>query len=232
MFDRNRQWADRDDFEFARRNMVERQIRERGIRDSRVLAAMIAVPRHAFVPGEYLEAAYSDSPLPIGERQTISQPFMVAAMADALSLTGNERVLEIGAGSGYQAAVLSLLAREVIAIETKPKLAARCAERLSLLGYKNVRVVQGDGSVGSPAEQPFDAILVSAAAPSVPQPLLEQMAEGGRLAIPVGDSEYQQVLRITKSGGNFLREKLYACRFVPLTGEHGWSESAQKASRE
>jgi protein-L-isoaspartate(D-aspartate) O-methyltransferase len=206
------QHSQHDEFEFARRQMVERQIRDRDIRDGRVLAAMAAVPRHAFVPPECVEAAYRDGPLPIGDGQTISQPFMVAAMADALSLTGNERVLEIGAGSGYQAAVLSLLAREVIAIETKPRLTQLCRERLARLGFSNVRIQEGDGSVGLSSEAPFDAILVSAAAPRVPEPLIDQLAEGGRLAIPVGNSEYQQVLRITKRGSEIRHEKLYLCR--------------------
>jgi protein-L-isoaspartate(D-aspartate) O-methyltransferase len=152
-------------------------------------------------------------------------------MAAALSLKGDQRVLEIGAGSGYQAAVLSLLAREVIAVETKPRLAQLCCERLARLGFANVRVEEGDGSVGLAEEAPFDAILVSAGAPSVPQPLIDQLAEGGRLAIPVGDSENQQVLRIIKCGREIHREKLYHCRFVPLIGQHGWSGSMQKASR-
>jgi protein-L-isoaspartate(D-aspartate) O-methyltransferase len=225
------QHSQHDGFEFARRQMVDRQIRDRGVRDARVLAAMSAVPRHAFVLPEYLEAAYADRPLPLGEGQTISQPYMVAAMAEALALSGTERVLEIGAGSGYQAAVLSILAREVIAVETKPRLAQLCRERLARLGYSNVRVIEGDGSLGLPAAAPFDAILVSAAAPAVPQPLIDQLAEGGRIAIPVGDSESQQVLRITKRDAEIRRENLYHCRFVPLVGQHGWSESLQEASR-
>jgi protein-L-isoaspartate(D-aspartate) O-methyltransferase len=221
-----------DDSAFLRKDMVERQIRKRGIADLRVLSAMTSVPRHAFVPADRLGSAYADTPLPIGHGQTISQPFMVAAMADALLLPGTERVLEIGAGSGYQSAVLSLLAREVIAIETLPSLAASARERLACLGYSNVRILDGDGSLGWMAEAPYDAILVSAAAPSVPQPLIDQLAEGGRLAVPVGDAENQQVLRITKRRGEILSEKLYRCRFVPLVGEHGWRERAQKVPNE
>jgi len=218
-----------DEFEFLRREMVERQIRHRGIRDERVLSAMLAVPRHAFVPIERFSDSYSDTPLPIGEGQTISQPFMVAAMADALALRSHERVLEIGAGSGYQAAVLSALAQEVIAIESLPGLAATARERLARLGFANVRVIQSDGSVGWLPDAPYDAILVSAAAPSVPQPLIDQLREGGRIVIPVGDAESQQVVRITRHGGQALRDKLYHCRFVPLIGRHGWPEAVQKA---
>ncbi|HKQ85749.1 MAG TPA: protein-L-isoaspartate(D-aspartate) O-methyltransferase [Candidatus Acidoferrales bacterium] len=221
-----------DEFEFLRRNMVERQIRDRGIRDPRVLAAMLAVPRHSFVPIERIADSYADAPLPIGDGQTISQPFMVAAMADSLALLGHESVLEIGAGSGYQAAVLSLLAREVIAIETKPRLAAISRERLAHLGYANVQIIEADGSAGWPANAPYDGIVVSAAAPSVPRPLFDQLAEGGRIVIPVGDSENQQVLRIVKCGGEPVRERLYRCRFVPLVGEHGWPDAIHRAPSE
>jgi len=212
-------------FEDARREMVARQIRDRGIRSERVLAAMQNVLRHLFVPPEYKNSSYADEPLPIGEAQTISQPFMVAAMAEALSLEGSERVLEIGAGSGYQAAVLSLLAREVIAIEAQPALASAARERLAKLAYLNVRVEQGDGSLGWPPCAPYDAILVTAAAPAVPPPLKEQLADNGRLVIPVGGSEHQELLRITKRGSQFSQESLYACRFVPLVGRYGWKEA-------
>ncbi len=211
-------------FEVARREMVARQIEQRGIRDARVLDAMRSVPRHLFVPDEYVYASYMDEPLPIGEGQTISQPFMVAAMAEALLLKGTERVLEIGAGSGYQAAVLSHLAREVIAIEAQPLLASSARERLARLGYVNVRVEQGDGSAGWPPDAPYDAILVTAAAPSVPAPLVEQLGEGGRLVLPVGGAENQELIRITKSERRTSRESLYACRFVPLVGRHGWQD--------
>jgi protein-L-isoaspartate(D-aspartate) O-methyltransferase len=221
-----------DEFEFVRREMVARQIRDRGVRDDRVLAAMMAVPRHAFVPRERISDAYADSPLPIGDGQTISQPFMVAAMADAVALQGDERVLEIGAGSGYQAAILSLLAREVIAIETLPRLANVARERLARLGYGNVQVIEGDGSLGWAPNAPYEAIVVSAAAPSLPQPLFDQLAEGGQIAIPVGDAECQQVLRITKRDGKAVREELYHCRFVPLVGRYGWSDAVQKAPTE
>jgi protein-L-isoaspartate(D-aspartate) O-methyltransferase len=222
MDERDRGPDSNSNFEGARREMVARQIEERGIRDERVLEAMRAVPRHLFVPPAYVPASYTDEPLPIGAGQTISQPFMVAAMAEALMLEGSERVLEIGAGSGYQAAVLSRVAREVIAVEAQPALAASARERLQRLGYASVRVEEGDGSVGWPSEAPYGAILVTAAAPSIPPPLVEQLAYGGRLVIPVGGSENQELLRITKRTGEVSQESLYACRFVPLVGQYGW----------
>lgn len=216
------------EFESARREMVARQIRDRGIRTPRVLEAMQSVERQLFIPPEHASRAYADEPLPIGEGQTISQPFMVAAMADALSLEGHERVLEIGAGSGYQAAVISLLAREVIAVEAQPLLAASARDRLARLGYRNVRVEVGDGSLGWPAGASYDAILVTAAAPAVPPPLIEQLAEGGRLVIPVGAADQQELLRIVKRGGTTAQQSLYACRFVPLLGRHGWRGSTRE----
>ena len=222
-------FADSDlHFERARREMVARQIRDRGISSGRVLEAMQTVPRHLFVPAEYVFAAYSDEPLPIGEGQTISQPFMVAAMADALSLRGTERVLEVGAGSGYQAAVLSLLAHEVVGVEAQPVLASSARERLARLGYSNVRIQEGDGSLGWPSAAPYGAILVTAAAPAVPPPLVEQLAEGGRLVIPVGRSEQQELVRITKTKGETSLEPLYACRFVPLLGRYGWQDTGAR----
>jgi len=183
---------------------------------------METVPRHLFVPSERVPEAYSDEALPVGEGQTISQPYVVAASAEALALEGRERVLEVGAGTGYQAAVLSLLAREVIAVETIPSLTESARERLTRLGYSNVRVEQGDGSEGLAGEAPFDAILVSAAAPAVPQPLIDQLAEGGRLVIPVGLTDRQQLLRIVKEGNRTTEQKLFPCRFVPLVGRFGW----------
>ena len=209
-------------FEAERKEMVARQIRNRGIKSARVIDAMAEVPRHLFVPPEYAALAYNDSPLPIGEGQTISQPYMVAAMAAALLLEGNERVLEIGAGSGYQAAVLSRLAREVIAVEALPALAATARERMAHLGYGNVRIERGDGSLGWPADAPYDAILVAAGAPSVPQPLVAQLKDGGRLVIPVGPPEHQELMRVVKKDGRVSQESLFACRFVPLIGRHGW----------
>ena len=182
---------------------------------------METVPRHLFVPAEFAERAYDDEALPTGEGQTISQPYVVGAMLEALSLEGNERVLEVGAGTGYLAAVLSKLAREVVAIETIPALAESARERLARLGYTNVNVCTGDGSLGLPERAPFDGILVSAAAPAIPQPLVDQLTEGGRLIIPVGPSGYQQLLRVVKANGRTTQQELFACRFVPLVGRYG-----------
>lgn len=214
------------EFEAARREMVVRQIHDRGIVSPRVLKAMQAVPRHEFVLPEHLQDAYADKPLPIGEGQTISQPFMVAAMTDALLLEGAELVLEIGSGSGYQTAVLSMLAREVIAIEAQPALASQARARLERLGYSNVRIEEGDGSSGWPACAPYDAILVAAAAPRIPPPLAEQLAEGGRLVIPVGGADDQELVRVVQRDGRTNRETLYNCRFVPLIGRYGWQRNA------
>lgn len=218
-------------FALARRDMVRLQIRDRGIRQSGVLRAMEAVPRHLFVPAEFIARSYDDEPLPIGDGQTISQPFMVAAMAEALMLNGEEHVLEIGAGSGYQAAVLSLLARDVTTLEKHATLATAARERLAALGYANVRIEEADGSLGWPAGAPYDAILVTAAAPAVPPPLVDQLAEGGRLVIPVGSAEQQDLIRIVKREGRVSKQSLYACRFVPLRGFFGWRENSQESTR-
>lgn len=204
--------------------MVEEQIRKRGVADPRVLEAMLAVPRHEFVLAERAAEAYTDQPLPIGEGQTISQPYMVAAMAEALELTGAERVLEIGTGCGYQVAVLSRLAHEVYTIEAHIPLAETAARRLARLGFANVQVKAGDGTLGWPEVGPFEAILVTAAAPSVPPPLVEQLAEGGRLVIPVGTPDFQELCRIRKCEGRTTREALFDCRFVPLRGRYGWQD--------
>ncbi len=194
------------------------------MRDSRVLEAMREVPRHLFVPQALPAAAYADEPLSIGEGQTISQPFIVAAMAEALELTGTERVLEIGAGSGYQAAILSRLASEVIAVESRPLLAEAARERLARLGYDQVRIVVGDGTLGWPESAPYDAILVAAAAPAVPPPLIEQLSEGGRLVIPIGSPEHQDLRRLHKRNGQIADQTLFACRFVPLVGRFAWPD--------
>jgi len=215
-------------FESERREMVEKQIRSRGIRSARVISAMASVPRHLFVPRDRIQDAYVDAPVPIGEGQTISQPYIVALIAEGLALEGDERVLEVGAGSGYQAAVVSLLAREVIALESQPKLAASARERVARLDYANIRVEEGDGSLGWPQCAPYDAILVTAAAPAVPEPLLAQMAEGARLVIPVGSAEQQDLLRIVKKGVKTSQEILCACRFVPLIGRYGWKSNAKE----
>ena len=208
----------------ARRAMVEDQIRRRHIQDEGVLAAMTQVPRHEFVHAELLGRAYEDAPLPIGEGQTISQPYIVAAMTAALRLSGSEKVLEIGAGCGYQGAILGCLASEVYTIECRSELAAEASERLARLGYANVHVHCGDGTLGLPELAPFDAILVAAAAPSVPGPLVEQLAAGGRMIVPVGDAENQELQLIERTDRALRTTILEPCRFVPLIGAHGWKE--------
>ena len=217
----------RDDYEQARHEMVETQIRRRHVTDSRVLECLERVPRHEFVPAEFRGRAYEDAPLPIGEGQTISQPYIVAAMTAALGLQGTERVLEIGAGFGYQAAVLACLAREVFSVEFRASLATEAAERLSRLGYTNVHVHCGDGTLGLPEFAPYDAILVAAAAPAVPAPLVAQLADGGRLVVPVGGVENQDLRLIERTHDTFRTSMLESCRFVPLLGAHGWKESSQ-----
>jgi protein-L-isoaspartate(D-aspartate) O-methyltransferase len=207
-----------------RKEMVRRQIKGRRIQDELVLEAMRTVPRHRFVPAYVRGSAYRDAPLPIGEGQTISQPYVVAFMTEALQLSGGEKVLEIGTGSGYQAAVLALIAGEVISVERLPRLAEEARRTLAELGYDNVRVVVGDGTQGWPEEAPYDAIMVTAASPEVPAPLLQQLAEGGRLVAPVGPRHTQQLVRVRRDGEEFGREDLLGVAFVPLIGEHGWDK--------
>jgi|ERR1700674_5699610 protein-L-isoaspartate(D-aspartate) O-methyltransferase len=209
-------------FAEERRLMVKSQIRKRGVIEERVLLAMATVPRHEFVPAFWINQAYADEPLPIGYGQTISQPYIVAAMVASLGLTGVEKVLEIGTGCGYQAAVVSLLAREVHTVELLPELALQATERLRRLGYTNVHVHCSDGTLGRPESSPYDSILIAAAAPSVPEPLLHQLAEGGRLIAPVGEEDKQELQLITKRDGQLLVKQGGPCRFVPLMGEHGW----------
>jgi len=204
--------------------MIEKQLRRRGISDEAVLAAMTAVPRHEFVPEALRSRAYEDVPLPIGGGQTISQPYIVAAMTAALHLQPGDRVLEIGTGCGYQAAVLSRLAKEVFTIERRPELASAASATLARLGFPNAHVHCGDGTLGLPDLAPFSAILVAAAAPAVPKPLLAQLADGGRMIVPVGDAEHQELRLIEKRGDAFSTKMLEGCRFVPLVGYHGWQE--------
>jgi len=219
-----------DAFAGERRRMIETQIRKRGVSSPRVLEAMAAVPRHEFVPAKFRDYAYADKPLPIGERQTISQPYMVAAMTEALELTGSERVLEIGTGSGYQAAVLSLLVSRVITVESHTLLALAAQERLTNLGYANVHVHNGDGSAGFPDAAPYDAILVTAGAPEIPQVFASQLQEGGRLVIPVGGRDNQILVRARKENGELKSRVLFDCKFVLLLGRYGWSRLDRKFS--
>jgi protein-L-isoaspartate(D-aspartate) O-methyltransferase len=219
-----------DEFAAARRAMVEDQVRRRGVASPRVLEAMLSVPRHEFVPAEFRADAYADKPLPIGEGQTISQPFMVGAMTAALELTGSERVLEIGTGSGYQAAVLSMLAQEVISIESHTSLALAAQERLERLGYANVHVHNGDGSLGFADSAPYDAILITAAAPEIPPLLASQLCDGARLVIPVGSQENQELLQARKVGDVLHTRALFDCKFVPLLGRYGWRRPDRKSS--
>jgi protein-L-isoaspartate(D-aspartate) O-methyltransferase len=218
------------DIPLARDRMVDVHIAGRGIRDARVLAAFRSVPREDFVPTESAQLAYADMPLPIGGGQTISQPFIVALTVSALGLRGGERVLEIGTGSGYAAAILSRLAKEVFTVERLAPLAEQARERLRRLGYGNVQVLCGDGTLGWPEHAPYDAIAVAAGGPEVPKALLEQLAPGGRLVIPVGETTQELVRIVREEDGGFRRESLGEVRFVPLIGEQGWSEP-QPAAR-
>ncbi|RJX28779.1 MAG: protein-L-isoaspartate(D-aspartate) O-methyltransferase [Desulfarculus sp.] len=202
--------------------MVQEQIAARGIRDQRLLAAMSDIPRHLFMDQALWPRAYEDHPLPIGSGQTISQPYMVAVMTDALGLSGGERVLEIGTGSGYQTAILARLADWVYSIEYIAALSRRAQTVLEQLKIFNVNLMVGDGSKGWPEQAPFDAIIVTAGAPVVPQPLVGQLADGGRLVVPVGDRGVQTLFRITRRGEELVREDLGGCRFVDLVGEYGW----------
>lgn len=217
-----------NEYASQRAEMIEKQLRRRGITDGAVLEAMLAVPRHEFVPEELRSRAYEDVPLPIGGGQTISQPYIVAAMTSALRLQPTDRALEIGTGCGYQAAVLSLLSKIVFTIERRPELASAASEKLVKLGYHNVHVHCGDGTLGLPEFAPFDAILVAAAAPAAPEPLLAQLAEGGRLIVPVGDADNQELQLIEKHAGAFSSKMLEGCRFVPLVGHHAWQKPPQR----
>lgn len=215
-------------FDEQRRAMVEHQIRRRGGFSDRVLQTMLRVPRHEFVPVEAIAYSYTDAPLAIGEGQTISQPYIVAAMTQALELQGHERVLEVGTGSGYQAAILSCLVREVHTIETNAMHAEAARQRLSGLGYRNVHVHHGDGTLGYPPAAPYDGIVVTAAAPRVPPPLVEQLADGGRMVIPVGTEREQELILLHKSEGRIAQHTLHYCRFVPLVGREGWPDASRK----
>ena len=211
-------------FEIQARKMVATQLRGRGIRDERVLEAMLHVPRQEFVPSSLVSEAYDDRPLPIGEHETISQPYIVAAITQAARVAPGEKALEIGGGSGYQAAILAHLGATVWMIEINPRLAESARKRLKLLGYNQVEVLVGDGSEGLAAHAPYDVVIVSAATPSVSPVLLDQLAEGGRLVAPVGNLHYQDLVLLTKQGGQILTQYLDPCQFVPLIGKGGWPE--------
>lgn len=213
-----------DTFAPARQRMVEEQLLRRGINDARVLRAMAKVPRHLFVPAELWERAHEDEPLPIGEGQTISQPYMVALMVEVLQLKGNERVLEVGTGSGYGAAVLAELCAQVFSIERLESLAARARSVLARLGYQNVYVFTDDGTLGLKAHAPFDAVVIPAAAPCIPRPLLHQIKPEGCLVLPIGEKELQTLVRIRRTNEGLKEEYFGECHFVKLVGTYGWEE--------
>jgi protein-L-isoaspartate(D-aspartate) O-methyltransferase len=204
--------------------MVETQLKARNITDAKVLKAMSEVPRHEFVPPELHDISYGDFPLPIGEDQTISQPYIVALMTQELGLTGDETVLEIGAGSGYQAAILSRIVKQVYTVERIHSLAVHAGNVLKKLCYMNVHVVEGDGTMGLKKNAPYDAVVVTAACPRLPKALVEQLAEGGRVVIPIGDKFSQTLYTFTKKEGDIVEKPVCGCAFVPLVGEDGWKD--------
>ncbi len=211
-------------FEEERRRMVQTQLIPRGIADESVLEAMRKVPRHRFVPEDLIESAYDDCPLPIGEGQTISQPYMVALMTECLGLKGDEKNLEVGTGSGYQAAILAELSGQIYTVERVEKLSKRAGEILKALGYINIQLKVEDGSEGWAEFSPYDGIIVTAGSPDVPEPLAEQLSEGGRLVIPVGGCYSQELVVLEKKNGKLERREVCGCVFVPLVGRHGWEK--------
>lgn len=214
----------KDMFADKREKMIKGQLVSRGISNKRVLDAMKKVPRHIFVPSDLVDEAYNDYPLPIGNGQTISQPYMVALMTEALELKGNEKTLEIGTGSGYQTAILAELSKEVYTIERILALLNKARETLEKLRYKNIFFKAGDGTLGWQEYEPYDAIIVTAGAPKIPQPLLDQLANEGRLVVPVGNRWSQELIKITKRKDELIKENLGGCRFVDLIGIYGWKE--------
>ncbi len=216
---------DMKDYETQRESMVERQIRGRGVNNQRVLETMKKVPRHDFVPNKSVSQAYMDRPLSIGNGQTISQPYMVALMSECLDPQASERVLEIGTGSGYQTAILAELSREVYSVERIPELAEGARRMLKQIGYRNISVYEGDGSLGLPEEAPFDCIIVAAGAPEVPEPLLDQLGMGGRLVVPIGDAHHQNLYTFVRDSKGIHKKAGTGCVFVPLIGSYGWGEA-------
>jgi protein-L-isoaspartate(D-aspartate) O-methyltransferase len=212
------------DYVQARERMIQQQLVSRGINDPRVLRAMAKVPRHLFLESELWDQAYEDHPLPIGADQTISQPYMVALMAEALELKGAEKVLEVGTGSGYAAAVLGELCAEIFTVEAVEELALKARTLLSRLGYRNVSVLVGDGTLGWAEHAPYDAVIISAAAPCIPRPLLEQLKIPGHLLFPMGEKELQTLVRIRKDQAGIREEYLGECLFVKLKGRYGWED--------
>jgi protein-L-isoaspartate(D-aspartate) O-methyltransferase len=212
------------DYRIARERMVKDQLVPRGIKDPGVLKAMGKIPRHLFVEEALVGEAYNDHPLPIGQQQTISQPYIVALMTQALELTGEEKTLEIGTGSGYQTAILAELSKKVYTIERIGSLMEKARRLLHELGYTNVLFSAFDGTLGWKAYEPYDAIMVTAGAPRVPEPLCEQLAEGGRMIIPIGDKFSQELIKIVRDKDRFRQKNLGGCRFVDLIGIHGWKE--------
>ncbi len=210
-----------------RAEMVERQLQQRGINDQRVLDVMLRVPRHHFLPRELWSLAYRDQPLPIGEGQTISQPYIVALMSEALLLTGNEKILEIGTGSGYQTAILAELGGQVFTIEGLSSLAQNAQRRLAELGYRNIEFYVGDGTIGRPEEAPFDRIIATGSVPFLPPSLCQQTSEEGIMVIPVGERFIQELLRVSCAEKSTKQQVLCRCSFVPLVGKEGWREDAQ-----
>ena len=212
------------DFKLARERMVKNQLASRGIADEGVLQAMGKIPRHLFISEALAGEAYNDHPVPIGEKQTISQPYIVALMTEALELKGKENTLEIGTGSGYQTAILAELSSRVYTIERIKSLLVDARKLLAQLGYSNVLFKAFDGTLGWKEYAPFDAIMVTAGAPSLPEPLMDQLADNGRMVIPVGDRYTQELIKVTKKGENLEQESLGGCRFVNLIGIHGWKD--------
>ena len=219
----------KDEFKMSRERMVQKLHDHYKIRDERVLSAMFRVPRHFFVPEALKAQAYKDNALPISSNQTISQPYIVAKMTELLEITPDSKILEIGAGSGYQTAILAALAGKVFAIERIPQLARKAQERIDLLGFKNVKLNCADGTNGWEDHAPFDGILVAAGSPVIPEPLVHQLKTGGRLVIPIGQNQKSQhLIRITRTERNFTTEDFGACAFVPLIGEHGWKVNHER----